>query len=63
MGPEAFGQVIGILISFVFIYFNYKIAVRFKRNGFISFLHIIPLIGPLIYWIILSKTKVKEEEV
>ena len=51
MGPEAFGQIIGLFISFVFIYFNYKIAVRFKRNGFISFLHIIPLIGPLIYWI------------
>ena len=61
MGPEVIGQIIGLLISLVFIYFNFKIAVRFRRSGFISFLHIIPIIGPLIFWIILSKTKVKEE--
>ena len=61
MGPEIVGQAIGFFITLVFIYFNFRIAVRFRRSGFISFLHIVPIIGPLIFWIILSKTKVKEE--
>lgn len=63
MGAEIFGQIVGIIISLIFIYFNFKIATRFRKNGFISFLIIIPIIGPFIFWIILSRTKIRKQEV
>ena len=39
---------------------NFYYATRFRKNGFISFLMIIPIIGPFIFWIILSRTKIRK---
>ena len=54
------GTIIGLIVTGFYVYCCCKIAVRFRRNAIWGFLLIVPIIGNLVYWIVMSITEVKQ---
>ena len=54
-------EILGLILTAFYIYCCCKISVRFGRHAIWGFLLVVPVIGYLIFWIIMSVTKVKEQ--